>query len=200
MIARHITHLLPLWVEGDLDARASAAVEAHLGLCEFCRAEADALRDSQAWLKSGGLPPFHDADRDRLRREVLARIGTEPRAPQRRAMGWGAAVLVAAATLVVLLFHRERPEPARGPAPRVAAAVPAVVPPKSIPAPLPLVPRPVLVARRHPVPSHPDPDEAAGPGASRIEMQTSNPQIRIIWLARATPRPDGSSHPVQEDL
>ena len=191
MSDRHVLSQLPLWVEGDMEGREASAVEAHLAACESCRAEAEMLRESQAWLKSAP-PPFGAEDRDSLRREVLARIRSAPAGRKPTLVWWGAAAMAAAASLLIALFHHGRSEAASLPAPSVAVIVPPTT------APVAPTLRVVSIARRHPVPRPLDPE--AGPGASRIELQTSNPRIRIIWLARATTPPDGSLHPTQEDL
>lgn len=186
MSSRHVTDLLPLWIEGDLDARGSREAEAHLAECGPCRAEAEALRESQAWLKSAA-PPFSEEDRDELRQAVLARI----QAPEERVPKvWWIAPLAAAALLIVFL----RPHPAAV----VAVLSPAPPLPASRSFPLLPVAKPLRAARRQVIPPPLEPD--AGPGASRIELQTSNPQIRIIWLARATVPSDGSLHSTQENL
>ncbi|HXC16951.1 MAG TPA: zf-HC2 domain-containing protein [Holophagaceae bacterium] len=187
MSSRHVTDLLPLWIEGDLDARESRAVDAHLAACGRCRTEAGALRESQAWLKSAAPPPFSVEDRDELRQAVLVRI----QAPERRVpkVGWIASLAAAALLIVFLRPHR-------------ATAIAALPPAPPLPAPRSFALLPVvkpLRTVRHTLP--PPLEPAAGPGASRIEIQTSNPQIRIIWLARATVQPEGSSpHSSQEDL
>ena len=182
MNPRHVMDQLPLWIEGDLDAPAMAAVEAHLAACDACRAEAEAFRESQAWLKADAVS-FTAEDREALRRAVLAQVHA-PMAPRRAWWGAGLAAL-AAAVLLVFLVH-PRPAP-------VVAALPSV-PPAPVqptePAPLPSpAVKVVRVARHRPTP--PPLERAAGPGASRIEIQTSNPQIRIIWLARES-APQGS--------
>jgi hypothetical protein len=193
MSSRHVTDLLPLWIGGDLEARESLLVEAHLLICEACRAEADALRESQAWMRSA-TPPFSVADRDQVRQEVLAHIASGPLKARSRRVWKGVAALAAAASLLLVLLRHGHPENTGMPAPPP--------PPRTPPQTLPMPPAPVGVgvARHQPAPPRPDPHEAAGPGASRIEIQTDNPQIRIIWLARATALPEGSLHSIQEDL
>lgn len=192
MSDRHVIHQLPLWVEGDLAAQEASQVEAHLAACGSCRAEAEALRESQAWLKSAPTP-INAEDRDALRREVLERIRSAPPTRKGELVWWSAAAMVAAASLLIALSHHGRPEAASVAVPPVAT----IEPPETVP--ITPTPRAIRVARRcRPVPRAPDPE--AGSGVSRIELQTSNPQIRIIWLAQATAPPDGPLHPTQEDL
>ena len=181
MTMRHVSDQLPLWVEDDLDAPAMAAVEAHLAACDACRAEAEAFRESQAWLKEGHAP-FADEDREALRRAVLAQVqaGADPR----RAW-WGAALgVLAAAALIIFLV---RPNPAQLTT-ALPSSPPAPVQTLEPPLPSPAV-KPVRAPRRRATPR--PLEQAAGPGVSRIEIQTRNPQIRIIWLARPA-APQGS--------
>lgn len=185
MTTRHVVDQLPLWVEGDLRAQEAAAVETHLAACAECRAEAEAFRQSQAWLK-GDAAPFTAEDREALRRAVLVRA----QAPAESRKSWWAVGLaaLAAASLLIILF---RPQP-----PPSVASLPPARP--VAPSPIPIAPapvKPIRLARHRPIhrPIHPPLDGDAGPGASRIEIQTVNPQIRIIWLARAT-QPDALSH------
>ncbi len=186
MTLRHVVDQLPLWVEGDLRAQEAAAVEAHLAACAECRAEAEAFRQSQAWLKEDGAP-FTAEDREALRHAVLVRA----QAPAESRKSWWAVGLtaLAAASLLIILF-RPQPLPSVGALPPARPVAPSPIP--IVPAPV----KPIRLARHRPI--HPPLDEEAGPGASRIEIQTANPQIRIIWLARAT-QPDALSHRNKEN-
>lgn len=184
----HVLDRLPLWVGGDVEVSEAAAIEAHLAQCESCRAEADALRRSQAWLKDAGVPPFGAEDREALRRAVLAQVASAP-SVGRRWVGWGAAALAAASILLLTLSRKAVPAP-EALAPHLATAEPLRPAPESVP--------PIRVARRHAPPPRPELVRTAGPGASRIEIQTANPRIRIIWLARAT-QPDSPSHLTKEN-
>ena len=181
MTLRHVEDQLPLWVEGDLGAEEAVAVEIHLAACAACREAAEALRESQAWLRSDAAP-FNAEDREDLRRAVLARV----QGPARGAW-WGAGIAALAAAALLIFFVRPHPVEA-------VASLPA--PPAPAPAPVAPPERVVRVARRHPV--RPPLEPSAGPGASRIEIQTDNPQIRIIWLARAD-APQDPLHPTQEE-
>lgn len=186
MTMRHVIDQLPLWIEGDLDPRERQVVEAHLAGCAECRAEAEAFRESQAWLKDEETPAFNADEREALRAGVLARLRAKP---STRPMWLGVAALAAAALLIVLA----RPHPSPAVAARPPAPEKPIEPAPAIPAPE----RPVRLARHRPI--HPPLDSDAGPGASRIEIQTDNPQIRIIWLARATTThgaPEGSPDPI----
>lgn len=58
----HVLHLVALWIEGDLEAGEMLRVDSHLALCGSCRAEAEALRLSQSWLKAAPPGPFEESD------------------------------------------------------------------------------------------------------------------------------------------
>lgn len=188
MTMPHVLDQLPLWVEGDLDAQGMAAVEAHLTLCAACRAEAEACRESQAWLREEAAP-FTAADRETLRHAVLARIP-----PRRR--GFGGTLWIAGLAAAALAFAFLRPRPSPRPAKEAAVLPPSPQPAPSVRPPLPA---PLArVARRRPPEPIPAPAADAGSGPARIEIQTPNPRIRIIWLAQAK-ADEGSLPPNPEE-
>jgi len=175
----HVLQLLPLWIGGDLSTREAEAVEAHLATCESCRAEAESYRLSQAWLEDAMVSPFGAEDREALRQAVMSREAVERKAFPVRWLGWGAAMLAAAS----ILFLMSRSDPSAIPslpAPRIATAEP--------PRPAPVFSTPTPVLRHRPRIRHLEQVQAAEPGSgpSRIEIQTTNPKIRIIWLARVS--------------
>ena len=180
MSTPHVLHLLPLWAGGDLSRAESEAVQAHLGNCPNCRAEAEALASTLALLKEAPLAPFSESDRAVLRASVMEQIRREaPRPLRRTAWLWAAAALMLAVASPFLLRHPALPAiPVTAPE---ADRAPLVTP-KPVPAG-PGMPRSRPLARRTPPAvesSSPDPT------LTRIEFQTSNPNIRIIWLAKAT--------------
>ncbi len=199
MTAQHVLDRLPLWVGGDLDEAATAEVDAHLAACERCSAAAQALQKSQAWLKEASEAPFDEADHAALRRSVMARLQAEPEASlldRIQAFLRGSRLLLAAAAALlcaVATWARLHPGQMPG-APAVATQVPTPVVAPAAPiktgTPLPAQPTRPQLARVHarplPTPATAAPDQ----GPARIELQTSNPHIRIIWLAKAMPEPD----------
>lgn len=177
-MSTHVLDLLPLWVEGDLPTGEALQVEAHLSGCETCRAAAEALRSSQAWLKEAPGAPFEAADHARFRGEVMASLRQATR--KRRAFRLRAALAVAAAALCALLGTlRSRGRTADLPAPTVARTGPT--------SPV-LPPQPAQGERtRHPsARRRPEAPVRPLPALARIDLQTSNPQIRIIWLPPQT--------------
>lgn len=93
MTCQAIRQLVPLFVEGDLPRRKADGVSRHLDGCATCRGLAEEYRQSQRWLRAApGPTPDGDA-LDELRRSVWRRIGDEPRpAPWWLAIerGWAA--------------------------------------------------------------------------------------------------------------
>jgi anti-sigma factor RsiW len=180
---------LPLHVGHDLDAGGSREVSAHLASCDRCRALEAGLRDSRAWLETGPRPPMDESDYSAVHRGVWQRIEAEDgiaghRAPRagRLVLGGG---LLAGALLAVFLLVRPRPEafrpgtrrPAASPvtAPtvvmvQVAGISPEAAPGKTI--------RPVPRARVRPA------APIVSPSVVKIEFQTANPGVRIIWLVK----------------
>jgi hypothetical protein len=197
MTTGHVLEQLPLWVERDLDPQDTEAIEIHLAHCPACRVEAERLRTSQAWLREALGSPFEASDQVQLRRAVMAQIRSEPpRRPVRRLTSRPAFLAACAATLLVavgLLLRLEPPgrtlPPVAGPS--TAAPPPAVAPAQPEP-PRPRALRPQARAAPNPRALHP-PRAPAAPDReepARIEFQTADPTIRIIWLAQTKPLPN----------
>lgn len=170
---------LALWVEGDLPEVEAAGVAEHLAACPACRAEAEAIRASQAWLKEGEESPFSAEERAALRAAVLAELAS-PRVtlwPGRA--GWGALLAAAALVVLTLGLPRLRREPDRvAPSlPATAAAPPLEVTPGPEPTSAPTTP---LRARRQPRALA----SAPAPPGIRMEFRSPDPNIRILWLPR----------------
>ncbi|MBP1773927.1 MAG: putative zinc-finger [Holophagaceae bacterium] len=194
----HVLDQLPLWVEGDLTAPELEAVERHLAACPACREAADQLRQSQAWLREALASPFGAEDRARLRASVMARLAAPPPAPRRFLVP--SALLAAAAVLVVAVLTWNRPQgkpaplPTAGTGPEFTSRATAGA--TDIPAPAPPLPPRVRLARaahaqaQLQVRQRPDGTALPRREPARLEFQTADPTIRIIWLAQATPLPD----------
>lgn len=191
----HVLDQLPLWVEGDLSAADLAQIEGHLAECPACAAAAERLRTSQAWLREALAPPFAPIDQENLRQTVMAQIRTEAAAKPVHPLAIRPALLAAcAASLLIATLVWRRDRPAMAPAPGTPAPMAAIRPgaeptqeasprlarhdPARVPLP-PTRPRPAIA------PADSPPEEPA-----RIEFQTADPNIRIIWLAQAKPLPE----------
>ena len=188
--------LLPLLAGSDLDADRARDVREHVSGCERCRALEGELETSREWLVSE-RPPFSEEDYAAVRRGVWREIearGAWERAvrPGRLAVTGGALL---GAVLVALLWHRPR---TAGPAPAAAIAITAPAP-ASVAAATPQpsveersVPAPVRLPRQQALAPVRARAEAAEGVAVKIEFQTANPDVRIIWLVKngeAAPRP-----------
>jgi hypothetical protein len=197
----HVLDQLPLWVEGDLSAADLAEVEGHLAECPTCHAAAERLRLSQAWLREALAPPFAASDEGALHRAVMAQIRVETTAKPIRRLAIRRGLLAACAASLLIATFIWRREP-KGPVQLSGLGVP--------PAPMTVTPQPDArsnhAPHEAPRPAHPSPRMALARKAgspppaepARIEFQTADPNIRIIWLARATPLPD-TNPPLQEE-
>lgn len=188
-----VANALPLYVGHDLDSGKSHEIAAHLAKCDRCRALEAGLRDSRAWLESAPPPPFDESDFSEVRRGVWRAIeegalgARNDRPPEGRLVLAGG--LLAAVVLAVFLLLRPRPE-ARPPAakgPSVSPVAVAAVEPAPRPAPREEEAR---APARDPAVQSSSPARvrsataAAEPSVVRIEFQTANPGVRIIWLVK----------------
>ena len=198
MTTPHVLNQLPLWIEGDLSEAEARPVSDHLESCPSCRACAEALRESQTWLKDVPPLPFEDPDFAQVRRRVLEQLATDSTAPARIKRApqtlWRPLLVAAASLLFILLASRgnlQKPQPviALPPPPSQAPEPP---PTPSLP-PVPTTPRVTHGPSPNPGPIPlPRPSQGAEPlkepptTAIRIELQTPNPNIRIIWLPNSS--------------
>ena len=183
----HVLDQLPLWVEGDLDGTEMIEVAHHLAQCPACLVVAERLQISQTWLREAMDSPFEAADRDRLRRTVMdqVRAGAKTRPIPHFALRPALLAACAASLLVTALIWQQD----RGVEAQSTPFVP-VPPPRAMehasqvpPQPHPMAPATQSRARSTPGPA----SAAASPSPpTRIEFQTADPTIRIIWLAQTT--------------
>ena len=197
MRSTHVLDRLPLFIEGDLPESELDSIQAHLAVCDTCRQVALAFRESQAWVKGAPELPFEEADYDRLRQNVIAQIQeSEARGAGKvrpfMLKAWPPLLLAAGALAIVFTRSSLRPPSASTPATTAVPTPPSHAPSiAAIPGPASTLPKPGPVQAR--LQSKSLPPQVITPaegGPARIELQTSNPQIRIIWLARALPAPD----------
>lgn len=202
MTAPHVLDQLPHWIEGDLSSHERIRLEAHLVECPTCHEAAEELRTSQAWLREALVSPFDPTDAARLRRRVMDQIREEAAAqPIQRFRVRPALLAACAATLLMasLVWRRERghslqPATVGIPQPIKVAGGRTVSIPEAAPKPIRdhrhITPLPK--SRVAPVPRA----EAESPPEglpARIEFQTADPTIRIIWLAQAKPLSETTS-------
>ncbi len=180
---------LPLFVGHDLDEGGSREIAAHLENCGPCRDLEAGLKASLAWLEAAPPPPLDETDYSAFRRGVWQRIEAEGGVARRRLPRAGRLVLagglLAAALLAVFLSIRPRSEAFQPAEPRLAAApatAPAVGPmPAAQGSPEPAADETISSAPRARV----RPVAPAGPqSVVKIEFQTANPGVRIIWLVK----------------
>ncbi|HJV49090.1 MAG TPA: hypothetical protein VJ549_07430, partial [Geothrix sp.] len=172
-----------------------ALLEGHLAECPTCQAAAESLRTSQAWLREALAPPFVPIDHENLRLAVITQLRTEAAAKPVRRLATRPALLAACAVslLIATLVWRRGPREAvqlfgleGPPAPKtMAVAPPPDAQPSHAPRETPRLAQPSPRMALTQKAGSPPPAEPA-----RIEFQTADPNIRIIWLARATPLPD----------
>lgn len=204
MNALHVIDRLPLWIEGDLPEAEARRTSEHLSVCADCRAAAEALRESQSWLKDTPPAPFDEDDFRRLRNSVLEQLAAQKQPSARPKVAQlpylGPALATAAALLLILLTPwirkpagSSRAEPEK----RVASSSNPGLPVPPAEARMPVQVRGI---RPPPPPSHrpvATPAKAGGQEIPdeipitrvRIELQTSNPAVRIIWLPRGPSGP-----------
>jgi hypothetical protein len=193
MKCSRIERILPLLAGDELEGRRKRQVEEHLAGCEGCRLLYRDLLRGRAWIASIPVPPLGEAESGELRRGVWREIesrglgagGAVPR--YRQFVVSSAAALLVAALVGLAVLSRGRPGPAASPpvaavpaAPeeRVVVAAPAQsLEESAAPEPVAAKARPFRArAGRHTgtVPSE----------VVKIEFQTANPDVRIIWLVK----------------
>lgn len=115
----HLGETLSAFIDGTLDARGVAEVEAHLHACAACRAEAAALRATLTDLGSLARPVLAETDLARLR------IGLE-KARRRGGGPWNKMTAVAAAFVLIaggtIALTRGGSDPSRDRSATLAAA------------------------------------------------------------------------------
>jgi anti-sigma factor RsiW len=199
--------LLPLAVGGDLDARDQGHVEAHLAGCARCSALAEEQRASQRWLKAEATPEIGGAVYDELRRSIRQRIADQRPAPAllgflgrhwqwyrrfrpfatNQTMLAGVASMALVVGTLALVWPRDGGDlPGVTMAPELATAQPTARP-GSAGSHGRAADSTALLAQSGEVDGTllSDDDEVSADSSMRIEIQTQDPSVRIIWLARA---------------
>ncbi len=196
MSCTHITEILPLYVGNDLDDAETERVTNHLLSCDPCRSLELQYRESSAWLKSVSTAGFERDSFPALQTRVSQRIKSDNRLRRSRTPYKVAAFLAAAATLLIastLSMYLSASTKEQIPDVTIARSGVDVLPAED----------PVKVVRRATHPRQrklpiaknpsltflpPTPVTTVTPVTSivantvRIEIQTADPRIRIIWL------------------
>jgi hypothetical protein len=198
MKCQGVANVLPLYVEGDLPRRKDARVRRHLASCLPCRGLSEEYRRSQQWLHASAGPAVPGDQLEAMRRAVWRRLEEQPR-PSRLSLaferGWMAlrrwasqpAVAVASIGLVVLgSLVMPRVSGLGG----ARLTVPVEVPREDVADEAATEPSddPEILAAATPeelaegAEAEADPAEDTNSDNMRIEIQTKDPNVRIIWL------------------
>lgn len=204
-----IEKLLPLYVGDDLSDAQMLAVRTHLAECAICSELASDLSESRTWLREGAIPSIDDGDLAIMRASVHQRIIAESDSPGLLDRIFASLslrpVFVAVAAVIILLGAavlfglRSGDEPLKlvnpdivreaeirdgnkviDPAGRKTARTAGRDKPRRIRRKAGKT-RHDLIAQTDPLPIE---TKSEHQEQLRIELQTSDPNIRIIWLAR----------------
>jgi hypothetical protein len=211
MDCKYIASSVWLYVEGDLKPRPQQLVRRHIASCRNCAAVVREVTDSQQWLKSRETERFDDAVLDSVRRGARLKIAAMGGARFKglavfSRINWKPLILACPVILLMCwstthwVLERKRNSPARV---QVADAdghtvdsVPNTKTARGTAAGKDFSERTPGRRNRKPLrrvapePSRPDSRDqvlAAGetrqPRPLRIEIQTEDPNVRIIWFA-----------------
>jgi len=213
MNCRRIEELIPLYVECDLESDEAGRVSAHVETCESCSALVAEYESSQALLRMNTLPDFDDAMLNDIKRGVMRGIDEARERPSffgffarplmpGRAFAAVAALLIifAAFALYIYLGRSSAVSKDYNLANGIVAPEDVSTPDglKQAPTANPVV-QPKHVNRREYGRNRPKFDRVSRPETdstvaqktadvpneemTRIEIQTGDPNIRIIWFS-----------------
>jgi len=174
--------LLALAAGGDLPSEQSLLLAEHLLLCEGCRRSLAAFDATVDTIRELPASPFSPNEMGELRRRVWSRIeqGRGGTIFGRSGRSWNTAALAAAAAMAVLAFLLPW-RPTRPSSPPLVRDGIAAVPSRPAAAILPQPQAPAPRIARRPAPDRPG--RVAEPAEPvRIELSTSDPDVRIVWL------------------
>jgi hypothetical protein len=214
MNCKNVEPLLPLYVGDDLEEEHSRLVAAHVQSCTQCTLVADQYAGASQLLQRYEPPVFSDETYARIREQVLNEIARESHAPASRGifsqlfsvlvqprMRWVTAALLLAISVTALYLNRK---PAQLPNDRQVAvrsensnAGASSSFSNKGQVRKATKRRPTTGKRKanagvvaiNPSRKLDKTQPSVAPAPLRVEMQTSNGNIRIIWLSG--PRPDG---------
>jgi anti-sigma factor RsiW len=215
-----IRSMIPLYVEGDLPGRRAERVRRHLEDCLSCRSLLEGYKASQRALHTLGAPRIAGGTLDELRRTVWKRLATlPPRSALGRRIDrawvtlrqWTAQPAMAALVVFVVVGGSFALSRVSGPGtrPDLHAGQPGRHVEEALAPDDPLADEHVagdgeegaeLIAQATfdeagdmgEPPAEPAGDEATGNDESlRIEIQTRDPNVRIIWFSPTGEHPAG---------
>ena len=205
MNCTHIQNLLPLYIEGDLPSQQADTVRAHLFSCPRCRESVSEYEASQEWLRASASTQLDDRFFDDLRASVWRGIeeSNKPSVFFPR-WSWAIAFALLLITAGALLYSsmppvRDVPDVVKLPPSPGTPSVAAVTephPPEVKRRPRRM--RPLRMTPLLPAPAQAERTEVAHDGSDsmlRIEIQTADPNVRIIWLV---PKPQQNG-PMESD-
>lgn len=201
--------LLPLYASAELAAPQLAQVRAHLAECESCAKAAAEFVSTREWLQQVAAPEFDETFYAELRYAVQQELAAQPVRSSWLRWPWWRLVAVATALLLLTIFSLRLFQTKGVPPtdivnvpvlPQLPDAARTLMPPikvfaqtlkrrtsrqrvRAVPQP---ETAPEMVAMAEPTKA-PEPLPAASvaaPEMLRIEMQTADPNIRIIWLTQ----------------
>jgi predicted anti-sigma-YlaC factor YlaD len=206
-----IQDLAPLFVEGDLPRRKAERVRRHVEGCPACRTLIEDFRSSQHWLRTSAAPVVDGAALDELRRAVWRQIETQPR-PSRTWLGierawatlrrWASQPAVAAVAVMVVVVGSVALSRMDGLGGTRLGPSATVASPDGE-GQLEMADDPEMAEASDDserILAQASPDEVAegeGDGAEgradedavRVEFQTHDPDVRIIWFASSANQP-----------
>lgn len=204
MNCTHVINLLPLYITSDLSPQQASFVRTHILSCSSCRELAAEHEANRMWLRESSAPEFNELFFESIRASVWRQI----EADQSRKTSWTnlfpqlSWVLAATALLIIcgLLLITRKPDPV---VPTLDNSEVVQVNPTPQRSDIeanrgvkqPVVQRPINPALRRKQPQikqlgSPQLEETATKETTeqnageitRIEIQTADPNIRIIWL------------------
>ena len=211
MNCKQAEELLPLYAGRDLEEKRATLVTEHLQTCAACARVADEYRESVQLTEQFATPVFSEAVYAGIRQRVLREIETDATASQtiasffRPRLTWAtASVLLLVVSLFAIYFMINRgnneqqlavnppsnSEPQRNKRADLPPSVntgnkkqqlAGVAKPRRKRSPQPSsLPEPMLFPHR---------DSAALNKTLRVEIQTKDPNIRIIWFVQPETKP-----------
>ena len=193
MNCEKVMELIALDATGDTTAQERALIASHVSSCDHCRAFASEFAPI-ALASLRGVLPLTASDFAAVRRNVLAATEERHSGALRFRFALAAVVILIAAVTLVMRRESAIPQSTTSVAQTTTVAPPVTkLEPPVVVATMESVPvvtksvraaRP-RVTRRAPRPT-PPPQTAETDGAAlRLEFQTADPDIRIIWIANS---------------